>query len=38
MDVALRYWNEENEKLEMRYWSSYFLGHAAHTVALFELH
>ena len=30
MDVALPYWNDENKKVEMRYWNSNFLGHAAH--------
>ena len=33
MDVALRYWNEENKKVEMRYWNPKVLDCAAAHVA-----
>ena len=30
MDIAIRFWNQETERVEVRYWDSQFLGHTAH--------
>ena len=30
MDIVLWFWNHEKEKVDVRYWDSRFLGHAAH--------
>ena len=30
MDICLRFWNDETNKVEDRYWDSEFLGHTTH--------
>ena len=30
MDIVLRFWNHEEEKVDVRYWYSIYLGNAAH--------
>ena len=30
MDIVLRFWDNEDQQVEVRYWDSRFLGHAAH--------
>ena len=38
MDICLRFWNKENNRVEDRYWDSKFLGHTTHERLLDSVH